>query len=291
MPACRRYDGGMLLLLLACTDPKPADTDTAPPDDTGGYTGEAPVPTEVIGRVEVIEDPTQGYSWVAATLRAGALPTTQVIVATDGDCSVLDGAPMNTWECTPECTWGEQSCIEGECVDWPGMAPSGDITVTGLLPGDATLEELDMGFYGTPAGFNGDLFDAGDPIRVTSPGGATPALELGAHGVEDLDVTVATLEPGEPMTLTWTPSSSPSSIQVLLDTGWHGSTSLTTIWCETADDGELTIPGALTGYFDIPSCGECELSKVRRVTRDVVDFGAGPIELLVASEYKFVAWW
>ncbi|MFN7144845.1 MAG: hypothetical protein ACK4YP_13800, partial [Myxococcota bacterium] len=110
-------------------------------------------------------------------------------------------------------------------------------------------------------------------------------------GVEDLDVAPSTLVPGEPMAISWVPSASPSRIQVLLETGWHGAASLTTIWCETADDGELTVPAALTAHVDIPSCGECEMSYVRRLNRDVVDFGRGPIELRVASEYRFVAWW
>lgn len=275
-----------MFLLLACADPPPAD-----PPDPPLYDGAAPVPTELLGRVEVVELPAQDYAYVSATLRAGPLPTTQEIVATEGDCTVLTGANMKGWSCDPECVWGEQSCIDGECVDWPEMAPSGDITVAGLLPGDAVLEELDLGYYGTPDGFDGDLFDAGDVIEVTSEGGATPALDLAAVGVDEFDVAVTPLEPGEPMTLTWTPSDSPSSVQVLLETGWHGASSLTTIWCETADDGELVVSGELTDRFDVPSCGECESSSARRLTRDVVDFGAGPIELLVASEYRFVAWW
>ena len=93
------------------------------------------------------------------------------------------------------------------------------------------------------------------------------------------------------MTLTWTASTQAGSIQILLDTGWHGADALTTIWCETEDDGELVIPATVTERFAIPSCGECELSRARRITRDVVDFGAGPVELLVGSEYRFVAWW
>jgi hypothetical protein len=281
----------MWLPLLACATKTPDDT--APADDTGMTThpDDAPVPTEVIGRVEIVELPAQPWAYVAVTLRAGPLPTTQAEVARDGDCAVLDGALTNTWECSPECVWGEQSCIDGVCVDWPAMAPTGDVTIAGLIPGDVTLPELDLGYYGTPAGYDGDLFDAGDPIRVTSEGGATPALDLAATGVEDLDMTVEPIEPGEPMTLTWTPSDGPGTVQVLLETGWHGANSLTTIWCETADDGELTVSGELTGRFEIPSCGECEQSRARRLTRDVVDFGAGPVELLVASEHRFVAWW
>ena len=77
----------------------------------------------------------------------------------------------------------------------------------------------------------------------------------------------------------------------MLETGWHGSPNLTTIWCESDDDGHLTVPGSMLEVFPIPSCGECGGSTMRRLTRDVVDFGGGPAELMVASEIWFVAWW
>ncbi len=280
----------MLLLLLACATP--ADTaDTADTADSGTpWTGPAPLPTELIGRVEVVELPAGAYSRVGATLRSGPLPTTQGVVAEEGDCVVLQGALTDGWLCEPECVWGSQSCIDGECVDWPSNAPSGDITVTGLTPGTAVLEVLDQGLYGSPSGFSdGELFDAGDPIHVESEGGATPAFALDAIGVAPVTFTYTPIETGEDMTFRWTPGD--ARIEVQLETGWHGANALTTIWCNTDDDGELTIPGALTAHFDRPSCGECGMSTARRLTRDVVDFGQGPIELLVASEQNFVAWW
>ena len=66
--------------------------------------------------------------------------------------------------------------------------------------------------------------------------------------------------------------------------------SLTTILCETEDDGDFVVPASLTAEFPIPSCGMCENSYIRRFTRDVVDFGQGPIQLFVAWQRPFVAW-
>ena len=284
-----------MFLLLACTDTRPPVDDTAPIDtDTDTDTVpwvETPAPTEWIGAIEVVEMPSWSYARLAAAIRTAALPTTQTIVATEGDCSVLDGPTANAWDCTPECSYSDETCIDGECVPWPDMAPAGDITVEGLLPGTAVLEAFDLGYYGTPDGYTGELFDAGDVVTVTSPGGDTPGLSLTAQGVDTIDLDYTTLESGEDMTLTWTPGSGGTRVEVQLETGWHGSAALTTIWCDTEDDGELVIPGSITGYFQRPSCGECEMSTARRYTRDIVDFGAGPIQLLVASEWIFVPWW
>lgn len=278
----------MLLLLFACAGSSPKDTDTAAVFDWG----DIPRPTEVIGEITVTENPSWDTSAVGATIRAAALPTTQTMVANEGDCQVLDGANTKNWLCDPECTWGEQSCIDGTCVDWPAMAPAGDITIEGLKPGTATLEVLDMGYYGSPSGFDGDLFEAGDAITLTSTGGDTPALELSGVGVDTLeDFEHDVIDPGEDMHLSWAKGETNAKIEVRLETGWHGSAALTTIWCVTADDGELTVPASLTSWFEIPSCGECEASTVRRFTRSVEDFGAGPITFTVASENTFVAWW
>lgn len=280
-----------MLLLLACTGTNPPVDDTATDTDTTFPWDESPLPTELIGSVEVVELPSWSYARVGAVLRDGPLPTTQSVVATDGDCHVLDGATANPWDCSPECAYDSQTCIDGTCVDWPERATSGDITIEGLIPGTAVLDELDLGYYGTPDGYTSELFDAGDAITATSPGGDTPALDLRAVGVEAFDLTYTPIDPGSDMTLTWTPGTRDTRVEVRLETGWHGAAALTTIWCDTDDDGELVIPGVLTTHFDIPSCGECEMSIARRFTRDIVDFGAGPIELVVASEWPFVAWW
>ncbi len=128
---------------------------------------------------------------------------------------------------------------------------------------------------------------------MNSTGGVTPAFELQAWGVETLAASYESIQPGRDMRISWEPPSvdTHARVQVMLETGWHGSSSMTTIYCDTGDDGELTGPASLTAQFDIPSCGECESSYIRRYTHDVVDFGDGPVQLFVSSELCFVAWW
>lgn len=281
-----------MLILLACNASDSADS--KPPVDTAYEWPDAIVPTEVIGWVEAVEQPAYSYARLGVEFWAGKLPTTQEVVATDGDCSLLVGELMNDWECEPDCEYGTQACIDGECVDYPSLAPAGTVTVTGLAPGEVVLEPS-AGRYGIPAGYDNELFDAGDTIHVTSTGGDTPALDLEARGVETLVANTEAYDfnPGEDFRVNWLAptTGAPSRVRLMIETGWHGSPSLTTIWCETADDGELVVPAALTAEFPIPSCGECELSELQRFTRDVVDFGQGPIELFVGSEISFIPWW
>lgn len=295
-----------LLLLLAlslvgCDADKPADDtgstgtddtadDTA--DDTGYTWDEAPVPTEIIGGVQILEQPKDWNSVVYAEFWASVVPTTQQIVAREGDCALLSGAPTKGWLCEPKCDYGTEACIDGECIAYPSRAPSGTLQIEGLLTGTLTMEPAGLGMYVADYTLGNDIFGINDPITLSSTGGDTPALNLAARGVEPFEATLTDIVPGEDLVLSWTPptTGAPSRVQLLIETGWHGASSLTTIWCETEDDGSLTVPASLTAEFPIPSCGECATSYLRRFTRDVVDFGQGPIELLVAWQRPFVAW-
>ncbi len=256
---------------------------------------EPPTPTDFAGRVQVIQrmessGPASGS--VAANLQAAPLPTTQVIVEEAGDCKLLVGDPMMPWNCDKECAWGEEVCINNECLPHPTLPPSGDIVIR-RLDEEGTHTPAPMGYYDSAWGLSPTLFEPGKPVTATSTGGDTPAFALTAYGVEPLVASPDAWDfvPGEDYTVTWTAGSGKARIQLLLQTGWHGSPNLTTIWCETDDDGEITVPASLTEDFPIPSCGECEGSYISRFTRDLVDFGNGPIELFVASQYWFVAWW
>lgn len=255
-----------------------------------------PLALELAGSIRVLEErwgEDDGSSRVEAVLWSAPVPTTQVVTVEEGDCKLLVGALTDPWNCDPQCTWGESLCIDGACVPYPTPVSAGAITLTGL-PEPVTLAPLGDKRYPAVYELPADLFDAGAAIHVTSPGGDVPALDLAARGVEPLLAEREPLVPGEPLVLTWTvPDHAVPGTRILVElmTGWHGSPTLTTIWCETTDDGELTIPASLTAEFSIPSCGECETSYLSRFTRDVVDFGAGPIELFVGSRVAFVAWW
>jgi hypothetical protein len=285
------------LVLSACGDEKTRDdTSTDPLDDTSGDSGftwgEAPVPTELLGGVQILEQPEDWNSVVYVEFWASALPTTQELMAWDGDCALLSGAPTKSWLCEPECDFSTEVCIDGECVAYPERAASGTIRIEGLSTGTLTMEPGAMGAYPAQYELGHDLFGINDPITLVSTGGATPALHLAARGVEPFASVLTDIVPGEDLVLSWTPptTAAPSRVQLLLQTGWHGASSLVTIWCETEDDGSLTVPASLTAEFPIPSCGDCGTSYLRRFTRDVVDFGQGPIQLLVAYQRPFVAW-
>ncbi len=288
-------------LAIACENTSArVDTDVAA--DTAADAVDAvlpplPLAIELAGSIRVLEErwgeATEGSSRVEVVLWSGPVPTTQKVTAQEGDCKLLVGALTDPWNCTPECTWGETLCIDGACVPYPAPVSAGAITLTGL-PEPVTLAPLADKRYPAVYELPADLFDAGGAIHVTSPGADVPALDLAARGVEPLIAEREPLVPGEPLVLTWTVPPEPvpgTRILVELMTGWHGSPNLTTIWCETADDGELTVPASLTAEFTIPSCGECETSYLSRFTRDVVDVGQGPIELFVGSRLAFVAWW
>ena len=254
-------------------------------------------PLDLAGWIRIYEQMGQNgeveYSMVQAELRAEPMPTTQEPVAEAGDCVLYVGDKMMPFNCEEECVWGEELCINDECVATPPFAAAGDIAILGLAQ-DVSLPPGPDGSYPQVYDLPDDLFAAGNSIQVTSTGGDTPALDLVAKGVEDLIAPVWEIEfvPGEDALMTWEPGTDPAArIQLILQTGWHGSPNMTTIWCETDDDGELMVPASLTADFPIPSCGECEGSYLSRFTRDVVDFGAGPIELFVASRYWFVPWW
>ncbi len=261
--------------------------------DGGGE--EPPAPSRVIGRIQIIENMYEGSassSLVAAEFWDGLQPSAQGLVQTVGDCRLLVGEFDKPWDCTPECVAGEEACISGACVAYPALAHGGTVTIGGLVR-SVVLEPDGTGRYPAVYDLPASVFSAGDSIRATSTGGGTPALDLTAPGVADLIADPASFDfvPGQDYRVTWEPAGGGSRIQLLLQTGWHGAVNLTTIWCETDDDGELVVPASLTSQFQIPSCGECESSYLGRISRDVVDFGRGPIELLVSSRHAFVAWW
>ncbi len=278
-------------------DDDSGDDDTGDDDSGDDDVGDPPLFTELSGWVRISERMHEDQvvaTMIQAEFWATPVPSTQVVVAAEGDCQVLDGARTEPWLCDPPCDVGF-ICIDEVCEPYPELAPTGTLTIEGLVE-PVAIEPDETGRYAAIYDLPADSFDPGEPIRVTSSGGATAALDLTAEGVADFQMSEWShvLVPGEDYELLWEPATGDDAggtVRVQLDTGWHGSASLTTILCETDDDGELVIPGSLTELFVIPSCGECEFSTIGRLTRDWIDTGDGFIELRVASDRSWVPWW
>lgn len=274
-----------------------AVTDAGPPDDTADASdaeSEPPLPSELTGRILVIQNAVEGEAtggYVNVDLRDGPVPSSQVVTKEAGDCRLIVGDIPDALACEPACEPGLEQCVGGACLAFPKVAPSGTVTVSGLAE-PLTFEPDDFG-YPAAYGLEPPVFWPGATIAVTSPGDVTPALDLAAKGTPTLDADPLAWKftPGEDYVVTWVPVASEGRIQLLVQTGWHGSPNLTSILCETEDTGTLVVPAALTEGFPIPSCGKCEVSTLSRFTRDVVDHGQGPIELFVASQVQFIAWW
>lgn len=237
-----------------------------------------------VGQVSLIEG--GGYLSTYALIQDRPELPVPVIVAQGGECTVFRRpAPAL---CEPACTDGVCTA-PGTCTPWGRNASAGTITVTGLRAPLAFVPGT-YGYVPTPAPGE-ELFDAGATVAVSAPGDVTPgfAVELTAPPPLAAPFQNLTLRDGVDATITWTPApgggAGARSIQVALVVGWHGAPPEALLVCETADDGELVIPGALITALPRASSGlEPHLSWIQRFDRAVVAAPAGPIEIVVGSQ-------
>jgi Cys-rich repeat protein len=98
-----------------------------------------------------------------------------------------------------------------------------------------------------------------------------------------------TLESGKPFTLTWTPSSVPSSrITVFLDLSHHGG-SKGRVLCDAPDTGSLQIPGALLESLMSLGVTGYPRALFTRVLTGSTPVGSGQAELKLYSDRDYVA--
>lgn len=155
--------------------------------------------------------------------------------------------------CLTACT-GSDVCVEDEtCKTPPSSVSVGDVLVEGVSHGGSTeavkLRSI-VKNYQTPADVTWDSppFAPGDPIKLTASGADVAAFEIAAAGVSPIVITSEPpdLSSGTPIELRWEPESDAveTRVDVRIDISHHGGTR-GLIECSTADDGELTIDGAL----------------------------------------------
>jgi hypothetical protein len=263
------------------------DPDAASPDGAAGRaTGFV---ANAAGLISLTEGPP---SWLVGVQTVYARLTDAVdvppasLLASAGECEVWVH-PLPAF-CDPACQNGY--CVGGDqCLPYPDLASAGDITLAGLVE-PLTLEAADFGYTPDHTFAGLELWDDGAAITATAPGGDAPGFTLEVTGVPALEAQldlesggVLRIEDGADETIRWTAAES-GRIQLGLAVGHHGSPYEALLLCETDDDGELVVPGDLITRFPRQESDlESHTSWLARFTRDVVDTGAGPIELTASS--------
>lgn len=297
-----RRESIAFVLLLACT-PKPADSDsdttsdtpdTPPTDtDTSGPTVSPPTgpdpATVPLGtscplesklgefKVESYDD----YSIVDGQVLAGVIPVAVLEeIGREGECVLLR---RNNAFCDPACA-PDETCDFGVCIPYPEGLDLGHGSVTGLLE----AVEMDPVFPGAK------YFDVSIPhpphapgalVTLRTEGGALDPLEMYGLGLDPLvfpDVDV-TIRAATDLPLTWTApaAGSRSTFWVRMNVDQHGVTPVQLI-CETADDGEFTVPASLVDTLLAQGVTGFPNALLHRRTMDAREVAGGCVEFRVA---------
>ena len=261
-------------------------------DSGSGPDGSTGRSTEYVANSAGLIALTEGQaSWLVGTQRlharlADALEVPPAsLLDSSGECEVwVHPGPAL---CDPSCNLG--ACVaEDQCASYPNPVSAGDIVVSGLLE-PLSFVPGEFG-YSPDREFSEDLFADGAAITASAPGGDAPGFSLEVTGVApieaDLDLEsggILRIEDGVDEVVRWTAEAS-GRIQLVLVVGHHGSSYEALLVCETADDGELVVPGDLITRFPRQASDlQSHTSWLARFSRDVVDTDTGPIELIVSS--------
>jgi hypothetical protein len=251
--------------------------------------GSSAGPDEVIGAFQIgIEAATSEVDVLGKVSDAPLSPNVIWELAhEDGDCRVLTpSVPF----CDPGC--GADICQPGNvCVPYPVGQSVGEVTLSGvqLTSGESELilKEVVKNYQPPPGTmFAFPPFAEGDEVRVHAAGGDYPGFDLATAAVAPLSLTSTdfALEEGKDLALTWEAAgaNATSQVHLKLDISHHGG-SKGMIECDTADDGELTISGALmTELIGLGVAGfpTVELTRVSTASASTAE---GRVELKVSA--------
>lgn len=239
----------------------------------------------VINLIEPGTDGSTGWQAVYASINDRPYNLLPERTAAEGDCAVW--VRPSSGNCEPAC--GPEATCEpdGTCAPFPRTAPAGRIEVDGLLV-ELAFVPTALGTYDLEPWPPPDIFADDATITVTAAGDETAAFVMQTRGVPPLGggpLYGVELEDGVDEEITWPAASGDAEIQLLLRVGWHGAPVEAVLVCETADDGSLTIPGALITALPRSSTGlEQHISSLTRFRRVHHAAEAGIIELFVGSQ-------
>jgi hypothetical protein len=177
------------------------------------------------------------------------------------------------------------NAVDVGTIDVSGLGSDGTGSVS-MTPGPTAY------YQATPAPPH-PVFTPGATLTLNASGATTEPFTLQAKGVDDLlfSATEVPAEADMPVSLSWTPPSSPQGkIYVELDIGHHGG-SPAKIFCVTDDDGAFDVPQTLVAELFAYGVWGYPIIKIRResiasttVSTGCVEFvtRAAPVELTVA---------
>lgn len=275
-----------------------------PGDDTALDTEVIAPPTnyhplfDFVGTIELVEqtqeDGSFSHSQPRVFLADEVYPISHFLVEEGGDCQFYQALLLPP-ACTPECEPFTQWCHpEGDCRNWGQRHSAGPVTFDGLLV-DLVATPDDTAFYsfGTSVG-DVKLFEADSNISISAPGDELPPFAIKLDGLSSLAVKwVDNLElvDGADNLVEWVPSDSEATVEMAIQTGWHGSPSIATIWCSAPDSqGHFTIPQHMVEMYPPEDGGlglEQYLSFIRRVDRKMLVTQFGPVQVFTGSQYTF----
>ena len=217
------------------------------------------------------------FSTVTGNVANGLLPTTVLFPREiSGDCQLFQKEyPF----CDPGCESGEVCDHNGECIPYPTNQGLGTVTLLGVT--EAVVMEADGSNYYWDTQLSFPMFDAGDQIRIDTSGGDIAAFGLRSLGVEFLtfDTLDWVIREKENLTLTWTPSKSPSRVLFDLNVDQHGNSPVSLV-CDTTDDGEISIDSGMLDTLLMYGVSGFATATARRYVADSVTLDPGCVELL-----------
>lgn len=265
--------------LVGCGDDGAAAPDAQPIDRDAGPGDHRP---DRIGVVNLYEGTGTIQSvWAELADAPLDLPVPEASVAL-GDCRVfIRPRPALCEGCQ------DGVCTAPDvCTPYPQRQSAGPITVTGTT---RTLRFVPGEFgYVLEGDATEDLFRPGATITVSAPGAAAPAFAVELTAPPPLDRPFETFElsDNEDLVVTWpAPPAGRGRFELAFVVGWHGAPYEAMLFCETDDDGSLTVPGGLIAALPRQSSGlESHPSWLARIDRRVVLTPAGPIEVTVGTQ-------
>jgi hypothetical protein len=261
-------------------------TDISPEEWATLYGEECPL-DERVGLIEVYgsRQGMEGKLWQYVNARfrdTVAVPEVLLEVESQGECTVLERALP---ECLPSCDQTTEQCnLDEECEPAPVQLDVGTLAVTGLNE-PVAVEPLPNNDYAAYS-FTGPLFDSGDMIEASAPGGDFGKLALQGHGVAEVVLTeepISINAAAPALTLSWETSEGPGDMFIWVSLGNH-ATSPVTIQCRTGDTGSFTLPAAYVEKLLESWIAGTVTASVRRRTVDSMALKSGCVELQVFSD-------